>query len=385
MHTEGTIVFADHDLYENRYGAERYEWARVKRLLSKDAPDEAAGSSLLDIFKSFTDRFEKNSFAVILPGLVAWYMKGKEAYDAELERVLREVTGKHDLKYEEFEYQAGEKFGMISQVESFLLAHGEQSVDSARRLARDTLAYFLATPEQQKELEDMFGVLAENIERQALTAGKRTVYGKTLLTLAVNQEIEGWVSENIETLRRCGDEDSLFGCIWPIIRGNIQNSVFLRIAAPEEMLFALAKGWMEGRSFVELFQPLQAANIKMGVKKGAWRITIYNVVEVCESAFSFEGMLIVGALKEAVDAVDGPGQMLESLQQRIKYGLKNRFAVWLYERGLKDRCLVRELATLKPIGSVQSLNQLREVFREDEECAALLGKYPSYFENTVNG
>ena len=179
--------------------------------------------------------------------------------------------------------------------------------------------------------------------------------------------------------------DSLFGCIWPIIRGNIQNSVFLRIAAPEEMLFALRKGWMEGRSFVELFQPLQAANIKMGVKKGAWRITIYNVVEVCESAFSFEGMLIVGALREAVDAVDGPGQMLESLQQRIKYGLKNRFAVWLYERGLKDRCLVRELATLKPIGSVQSLNQLREVFREDEECAALLGKYPSYFENTVNG
>ena len=74
-----------------------------------------------------------------------------------------------------------------------MLAHGEQSVDSASWLARDTLAYFLATPEQQKELEDMFGVLAENIERQALTAGKRTVYGKTLLTLAVNQEIEGWV------------------------------------------------------------------------------------------------------------------------------------------------------------------------------------------------
>ena len=135
MHTEGTIVFADHDLYENRYGAERYEWARVKRLLSKDAPDEAAGSSLLDIFKSFTDRFEKNSFAVILPGLVAWYMKGKEAYDAELERVLREVTGKHDLKYEEFEYQAGEKFGMISQVESFL-ACAWGAVSRFRLLAR---------------------------------------------------------------------------------------------------------------------------------------------------------------------------------------------------------------------------------------------------------
>ncbi len=384
MHTEGTIIFADNLLYQNR---KRYwrDWQRMKLLLSKDTPDETAGSSLLDLFKPWSNRYETATLEVDIAEMLGYFVQGKQSFANAYTAKLTRFSVQNNSKISEFENQIEDKYEVIAQTQSFLLAHTEDSPDAAVALARDTLAYALASPQKREHLEYLFSFLSANIRDAGLSPEKRRAFGKTLLTLIENQQIEKWVEEYRGAISDAPDDDTLFDTLWPLIRSCITNHKFLRINASQQLIDQLAKGWFTGRSFIDLLKPLSIADARIGFSKRPRHITVYHVVDICESAFSFDGMLIVGAIKEAYESLGENGKLLETVQQRMKYGLKTRYQVWLYERGLKDRCLVQELAILEAMKDIHDLNRLREVLREDPESIQVLARYPTHFARAIAG
>jgi hypothetical protein len=110
------------------------------------------------------------------------------------------------------------------------------------------------------------------------------------------------------------------------------------------------------------------------------------VVDICENAFAYDGMLVLGAVTE-LTRLHFPHNKallddLQILQKRLKYGLARTAAIALYELGFADRVLASELAAV--VGPVESRAAARQAIRHHEGAIRqALAQYPSYFSDIL--
>lgn len=384
MHTEGSVIFSDNELYDNRKNAKSYQWGKLKELLSLGDANDAASSSLLSLFEPLKTFKGKPVHQIDVLELVATYtdLAGlRGAQEAVLQTVA--LQNKMHITYDKLVEQFDEKLGVIAQIESFLMAHGEPSVEASKSLAESTLAHFLASEEQKDILVAVFAALSANIEAKALSTSRRQAFGRTLLSLADNLAIEEWVRDNFDYLSSDANEDELFSFSWPILKRYIKEPGIVRIAISDDDLKAFAMGWIGGLSFHDLYAPLKAQDARIGVSQRPRTVTLTKVVEMCESGFAFDGMLILGAIKESMETMWADVDRFESLQRRVKYGVSTSFEAFLYESGLKDRVLVKQLFETGALAGADTRKKVFNTIRGNDACMELLKRFPKCFEDLV--
>jgi len=113
-----------------------------------------------------------------------------------------------------------------------------------------------------------------------------------------------------------------------------------------------------GRPFYELLSLLNDAGARFGIGRNARYPTIEYVVDICENALAYDGMLVIGAVTELYTFGhpddDATSDMLRNLQKRLKYGLPSSLPVMLYELGFSDRVIAIELSEVLGTGSARS-------------------------------
>lgn len=392
MHTEGSVLFADPVVYDNRKNRyDKWRWEQVKELL-EPSKSEPCISNLLSLFEPIMSDDGKNSIKMGAMDFIRAYIGNPEKV-AKLPEKIAKLHGDHNFSRGGVESQISWKISLISSVESFLLSNwnangGEITEKDIARLAKETLAYFLADETKRRYICQLFDLLAENILQNIGDPGRRKIYGKTLYGLRDSQEIDKWVQDNIHQLLLADTNDKIFDVVWPVLAKYISNGIFKKCDKPS-VLPKVARDWLHGKPYYQLFNTLKEGNAKLIWGTGRRDFKIGHVVEICEVGFAYDGVLLIGALSEFVKLVEDEEtdelvNKLQLFQKRFKYGLPTQATIAIYELGFSDRTIALDLAFSLDLVSEQRRDVIKAFKSNKKKTLAVIEKYPSYFEVRLN-
>lgn len=394
MHVESTILFADPQIYDGRSSKEdKWRWPQAQELLNPQN-SEPVVSSIQSLFEPFASDDGRSFIKLDLVEVARWYTANK----SELQETLTEFATKNagdKFTVKGLMDQARWKFKIFGAIESYLMAHWEESGgdgSSPRTLAEGTLAYALISDEQKKQLVELFDILAEHVRSTVPDAARRTVFARTLQGVTTNLELEKLVTEQFETLKQIETHEDLLKNLWPMIAEGIENSTFQKIDKPEVMI-EVALSWISGASFGSILNELNQKDVKILWGKAQRReLTVEHIVDICEGAFGYDGSLRIGAVADLLASQDSEDderqaliERLGELHKRFKYGLPQTSAIALYECGFSDRVVAQHLSSLTGGAPMTRSVATSTLTGQQQAAQKILGGYPKYFRACLTG
>ena len=392
MYTEGSIIFADPVVYDKRTGhRDKRRWEQVKELL-EPSNSEPCTSMLLSLFEPVHSDDRKYTIRMEPLDIVRAYIENAE-YVAALPGEIASAHADKGYTTVGVENQISWRMNIIASIESYLMSRWDESdsglqEDDVTELAKGTLAFFLSKEEKQEQIVELFKLLAQNIEQRVSEISRRKIYAKTLYGVWTSIEIESWVTEHIEDLISCQEQDELLSALWPLLEKNIRNMIFRKCDHPG-MLETVAVEWIHGKAFHELLEILTDANARLIAGTQLRQFKLDHVVDICESAFAYDGTLVIGAVAELIELIhpEDTGSLisnLQELQKRLKYGVPSSSAIVLYELGFADRAVSMDLLSIIDITPSNKNAVRKQVKEKSAQVAELLSKYPAYFKERLN-
>ena len=388
-HTEGTVIFSDPGLYDERstYSGVR-KWQKVSNLLNQDNSEPCA-SSLLSILSPLANRFGEPIQEVDIQSFIDSYVDGDDALEAFYEEVIAEADIDEYYTEQAILNQLEFKKGIFASIENYLMALVPEeeltSEDYMIELIESTLAYFLGTDDEKNELKAVFLSLAENIKTKAPDAEKRSMYGKTLFGLDRSIEIEEWLSSNKDELVNCVEQVLLLTTLFPLLKENITSEKFHK-CENEDVIIEIAEQWVSGQSYGDILEALLERDVRFRFGTQLRSPTIDFVVDICDQALSFEGSLIIGALIEMLDSEDEEDEDIDDLienllvlQKSIKYGLPTLKEISLYEIGFSDRHIAMEISEELENEFTSNTAAKEQIRLYNEDVSEIITNYPAYY------
>ena len=391
MHTEGSIIFTDREVYDNRGNySERWRWKQTKELLAAEH-SEPVTSTLFSFFDPLYSDDKKLVMGIEPFEIVQAYVEGGENINLILQNALNDATERfpnYKITFNGLRQQIDKKVDILESIESFLLSHWDEVGEEFDEikivdLAKQTLAYYLANENQQTQIEELFSLLGQNISTKVSDPRRKAVFGQTLFGVQSSLAIEAWTIESLDQLISATNDSDLLVLTWPIISSMINNSAFQNCDKPE-ILSNLGVGWISGDSFRILHEILLEADARMNWGKQKRSYKVEHITDICENAISYQGSLVIGAIIEFV-ILSGTeyalqlSSQLEFLQKKVRYGLPTSMAIALYELGFSDRVISIGLAALlNEIEPVRE-NIIQGLRLRQNEILQYLGQFPSYF------
>lgn len=391
MYTEGSVLFAYPFIYDRR-GAigENWRWHEAKNLL-EPTNSEPCTSNLLSLFKPFQSEDGKVQLKMNPLSFIKVYTSNPD----KIKKISKSISKRYSDKgftLATMKIQFEWKMNIISAIESFLMSEWEDeqaqmSETKIESLASSTLAYFIADVATRANIVELFKLLAQNISENVVDASLRKIYGRTMYGMKTAQAVEAWVKKESFSIISAED-DELLDVLWPLFSQYISCAAFQKCDMPE-VLLEVAKKWIAGEPFVTILEFLQLKKVRLhrGTKKTDYKID--NIVEICESGFSYDGTLLLSAVTEFFEFHEDPEfsetsiQVLELMQKKMKYGLPTIEAVLFYELGFSDRIIAQELAlNLSEVTNQEEAK--RSLFLNLTQVKEILSKYPSYFQNVFD-
>jgi hypothetical protein len=388
MYGEGTVIFTDPRLYDERF-AKRHRWKDTINLISPDSA-EPTRSTLLSLFDPLQNDIGTKILTSPSPVEVATNIVN------DWEALLKWVESvpidhpKESFSVASLREQLKSKKKIIEAVESFLMTYRsdvqpENFVENSRELVTETLAYSLATEEQQVLLTDIFESVARRIEINVPDKAIQQRFGRTLLGIDQALAIESWVITNLKALEEATSADHLFEVLWPLLV-LISSEKRLSDTVPDGALKTLATGWLAGDPFSVLLQRLDTLGACYPYGKYQRKFDLDLVVDLCEQTLGFEFALFLAAVKESFLAfsTEQAGEKFRGyadlLQKRLKYGLPNQSCIAFYEAGFAERVIAQCLAEGLTQDAVQVSFNARHMIREKPQIfETVLQGFPSYF------
>lgn len=387
MYGEGTVIFTDHRLYDERT-TQTYRWQDTVNLIKPDTA-EPTGSSLLSLFDPMTNDSGRKYITSPSPSEIATQIVDNWESLWTAVGNISEALVQNGYSVASLRAQLEDKKKIIEAVESFLMTYrgdvdSEMFVANAKILASETLAYSLATPDQQVLLSGIFESVARRIERLVPETTTQHRFGRTLLGIDHALAIDAWVRTNESSLEHVSSATELFENIWPLLV-SLSTEKRLHDTIPNTAIGGLATGWIEGHSFAALQQQLHDIGAKYPHGSNSRSFDLDLIVDICEQTFGFEFALLLAALKEAFLALadEEVGNEFrwhaDLLQKRLKYGLPSEESISYYEAGFSERVIAQRMA-LTLVDRVDSSHEARNLIRDyQEHFEVVLEDYPSYF------
>lgn len=387
MHTEGSILFANSEIYDKRTDFRGNKlWQQVKKLLSPTSLEDCS-SNILSIFSPLMSDDNKYKVSGDMISLIKLYIS--EDIYAWAKKFVEEHSDKN-FSLKGLNEQIYLKLKYIYAIESFLLSYWDKIENDFENqvnyLAESTLAFSLANQQQKEHIYNLFKLLAENISATITDSSRCKIYSRTLYGVHDSHTIEKWVQENINSLLSIKNEIEFIDTVWPLFIDFIDNGVFVKIDN-YEILKSIVFEWICGKSFRELLQIVHKQNIKMIWGSCRRNIEIEHIVDLCERSIGYDGSLVVSAICEFILSLtqDNEEQLyrLQFLQKRLKYGLPTETSILLYEIGFSDRVIAQDIACTLSLVSTQKDELLVELREKKKEATEIINNYPTYFQEKM--
>lgn len=372
-HTEGSVIFADVKLFQNRFKFRGdLAWEKTLELLDVDKGDDCV-SSLKDIILPCpTVAFDWKVLAFIKdPNLIR--ARADEMFSANSNERASVFNFLADIE------------AIIQKIESFMLSFYKDNptygdVVVFGELAKRTLAYHMSSDAEKIELIEIFRGIGENV--LSIPIEKIAYFGKALLGIAQLTEIEEWAVSKRFELSICESKSDLLICCWPILVKMARNEIVSKIT-PQEIMLSAADAWIRGCSYQEILKIFEAAKAVMKTEKREAKMTMLNVVDFADSALGYDAMLIIGALADIIEGSfenEALSLELRSLQSSLKLGLNSDFQKLAYSKGYTDRELCKAIEKFYEDNGALTDFIDPGIFRRDRPFLDdFLKQFPTYF------
>lgn len=388
MYGEGTVIFTDHRLYDER-ATESKRWNNSVNLINPDNA-EPTGSTLLSLFDPMRNDTGTRTLGRPSPAEFATMIVDDwETLYEEIGNISSDLQSKK-FSIESLREQLRAKKKIVEAIESFLMTYRsdvdtETFVANAKELASETLAFSLATEEQKALLTGIFESVARRIEVRVPNAEDQRRFGRTLLGIDHALAVEAWVIENESAIGASESAGDLFELLWPLLT-KLSTEKRLTDTVPSTALKALAEGWLAGRSFAVLLQELNASGASYPYGKYDRAFDLDLVVNLCEQTFGFEFALLLASVKESfvVRVAEEAGQLftghVDLLQKRLKYGLPDQDCIAYYDAGFSERVIAQALSEGMLWDHARTRDGARRLIRQyPNDFEVVLREFPSYF------
>ena len=370
MLTEGSIIFTNPDTNVLK---------DIKRFFNPEN-EENCISNLLSIVEPIRNsRGEELSFQEGVKSILGLYYFSNEQKKSLPERLHNKFP---NFSISDITKQLNYKFSLIEKVENFLMLFGNDlSPDNIKDLAEETLAYFLGTEEEKKEVLVLFELIGQKLQEQIEDKEKLPIYAKALRGLNQTLLLQEQVKSLKESLLAAQNINDFIDCIWSIILENINNSYF-NYYPDKEKLKTAVQSWVMGKNYEELFGILEGNRIN-----GRDNIDLESCVNIFENGFGYCACVLLNSITEIL-SMDSPlpKEIIHNFllfQKQLKYGLPSQESIWVYEFGFCDRVIAQEIANLLPICN-DKYTLRHEILKKVDGIKNLLEKYPIYYTSVLN-
>ena len=387
IYTEGTIILSESNVYNSRKDSyQNWKWNSYKQLLSSSQA-EACTSTLLSWLRA------DESMEAYLEKMIEIFMESyaNGDYSEKMDQYMQEQQ-LNDDNYKKAEFMMYQMKQNIEAIESFLLFYlmddtYEESSEDIHSIMKETLAFYLAEDKERIRLLKIVDLIGEFLVQSVNTADKRNRYSKSLLGVRKEIEIEQWVSINYSKIMEAEDEESIMEVIFPLLL-KTENKI-VRNCDKCELLYGLAKEWIEGKMYADLFEYVKENRIMIDKRRRLQIMSVQDIISFCDNFIGYDCTLILAAVIENVMYLSDNSAMndtLKVLSKRMRYGLTGQTSILLYEMGLNDRSVAMEVGNMldevyKPGSRKELVNQIRKNADLDNRIRVELEKYPSYFSD----
>lgn len=345
-YTEGTVIFTNPRIYRARTLRGR-TWTDVQHLLNSDNSEP----SVSRMHVLLEERPEDEEDIASWENQVASTRKEITSY---LLNALANVTDAREME------------------------------TTVTNLVQNTLGYSqLETGEQKTILTGIFLEIGMSIINQVPEASQRVVYGRYILTLQQSQDFVNVMQANLDSIilsLEFGDIMSPLDMLWEYLY-LYSNSKVLKSFTQEDALI-LCKQWINGESFLSILNSASPLT-----RTARQRLEMMNIVDLCESGFSYDIATLLGSLYELM-TIFFPDEYLDLIksecylmQKRLKYGTPGELESIIYELGFSDRGLSMEISALLETPLVtSSRNEVARAIRNNAAVREIIeNEYPEYF------
>ena len=376
-HTEGSIIFADTELFDNRRTSKWRQWAQMTNLLDP-SQSESCLSSLLTLVQPFVeDPFNIDPIK---------QLQSPEKYKG----LSTQAAERQGIDITSLLRQMQQRVGYIESLESYLLANltSDEMLDGEdlTELCYGTFAYSLASDIEKEKLVQVFKMVAERVKQ--IEVEKRPCFGKALLGINELEFIENWLINNIEALDKDADVLDTLELLWPVIENLGMNNSLGKLIGENASLL-VAKQWCSGISYNEILLQANRDDFKFRAGSQQRKIKIENITDICDGALGYQAMLIVGACADLIESIFGNQSLSDSVRQlqlSLRIGLTDNIAKELYAIGLADRAIasiISDSITKSGVEVNEYGKKLVTTYRQVIEPE--LHKFPSVFFNALYG
>ncbi|MFM2579819.1 DEAD/DEAH box helicase [Vibrio fortis] len=332
QYTEGSIIFTDTELYDQRRGQKRWHWQRMKELLDPSNSEQCTSS-----LKKLIEPFGDEQLGVLEP--LKFVKNSKKTRSLYLKAAV--VRGMSQQDIDSISRQMSERENYIQALESYMLFHGVGEAEEVEvfieRILVQTLAYHLSNLQERQLLSQVFTIVAGNVQK--VPQARRAIYGKALLGVEALTELDQWIGERLDILSKTMTNNEMLDLVWPLLCEYTEHSLLERIV-PSETLLDTAKLWISGVSYFEIHQYIKNSEAKYLTKTQKREITTDQVIELCDNALGYKGMLIIGAIANLLESgyeQDDAAERFKFLQTSMKLGVGTKFQHFVYSQGVPDR------------------------------------------------
>jgi hypothetical protein len=381
MHTEGSVIFSSPALYDDRTSRKgRWNWQQTKLLLDSSNAEPSA-SSILALFAPYEQTFPPIVIPVTADFLISLAFATRDGLEAVVTAALKAqpLASERELRI----FLNG-RAKAVQSITSYLLAHmsflGGPEPEAAAALAANTLAFHLADPATQQQLKALFQGIAASIATNAATEELRALIRKSPLPPASVAVIKAWLNTNQAALIQAAQNGGLLEAAYNVVSQELIANSALRPLSDPDIVPQLLAMWSSGKPFSKMYSLLAGNNIK----NGRDRITVEDIVTVCESAFGYDFAMVVATMAD-LSETDAPelSKALGRLQKQIKYGLATDASIALYESGFADRVVAQALGAALPTLMYRA-SVPRALAAAEAKVRSILSTYPSYYSSVFD-
>lgn len=370
VYTEGSVLISDPRLFDSRNsGRGYYTWKEATELFdSRNA--EACGSAILSIVQGFDIDYKLSISGKKICGFIIKHIDEdwpelmkkalykyliKEEKDNQLNRqiILNRIT--------EYKKIVGTiENGICYAVSCRMLEKESLSkiiYEEANNIFVDSLAFFLATDDEKKLLNEIFHTLAEKIVKNMNIIPK---VSKAMVDVNFAEEILGMIADKELNIVVYNQNDLLSFVI------ELFNFLY-----PDDILdVAVCKRWINGDSYKTM--------------EVDFELPIFDIEKMCGQSISFQLSFLIGNIIDYLDSESVNLEVLQLLQKQVKYGVCTDTAISICEKIFNDR-IIANLITCELRDTRIKEDKILEYVRYHHKIInKLLEEYPSYFSDRIN-
>jgi hypothetical protein len=241
-------------------------------------------------------------------------------------------------------------------------------LESTRKLAHSTYAYYLANDEKKQTLITIFDLIAKKIMNEIKP--ENTVYfAKSLYGIETSEKILLWVEENLEIIKKITTEEILNKII--ILFTDLFKDI---VDIQTDTLINITEMWINGFTYIDIYNEINKNK----------NVELNKIEKLCGNIISYHISFLIGNIIDAIsDRSDELYNKLIFLQKQIKHGVQTKFQILICENLFDDKIIAKQLDIALGQKIIEDNEFIEYIISKQKEILKILVEYPEYFSHKI--